>query len=265
MAILVITGELGSGKTLSLTYLAWRNWYYKGAIIYANYTLYGIPYYKITRVSELDKIRSGYLCADEMWVWLEASVGEMLKRKIISDILRKSRKRDLTIASTSQTMDQIPPRIRKIVDLIGYPILNRTQTICKLLIFAGPKASTLVKTHYFFTKPVFEMYNTKEEIGDLIDDVSGTWKKAISPTTQLKYQKEFIRLQQPIQIQNPKKVEIKNIFSPLKTISLPRLDLTPNIDINTDLTLEDAENEKLWKDEEKAIKEEIKKVVEESA
>mgnify|MGYP000141375226 CR=1 FL=1 len=192
--------------------------------------------------------------------------GERLKRKIVSDILRKSRKRNLTIASTSQTMDQIPTRIRKIVDFIGYPILNRTQTICKLLIFAGPKGRSLLRTHYFFTKPVFEMYDTNEEVGDLIDDVTGTWKKAISPTTQLKYQKEFIGLQQPIQIQNPQKVEIKNIqVNPLRNIKLPRLKLIPDIKVDIEqpeLSLEDAENERIWKDEEKAIKEKLKEAKE---
>lgn len=243
MAIMVITGELGSGKTLSLTYLLWRNWYYKRKIIYANYTLYGIPYYKITRVSELDKIRQGYLGADEMWVWLETSVGERLKKKIISDILRKSRKRNLTINSTSQTMEQIPLKIRKIVDFIGYPILNRNATICKLLIFAGPHARTLLREHYFYTKPIFKMYDTNEEIGDLIDDVTGTWKKGFSPEAQRRYIERF--LSQPV-IQNPtvlpKPEDVEIILNKKKE----------------NLTLKDVEDEKFWKEEEKEIKEQEK-------
>ena len=109
-------------------------------------------------------------------------------------------------------------------------------------------------------------HNTNEEVGDLIDDVTGTWKKAISPTTQLKYQKEFIGLQQPIQIQNPQKVEIKNIqVNPLRNIKLPRLKLIPDIKVDIEqpeLSLEDAENEKIWKDEEKAIKEKLKEAKE---
>ncbi|MCW1312776.1 MAG: hypothetical protein OH338_05105 [Candidatus Parvarchaeota archaeon] len=246
MAIMVIIGELGSGKTLSLTYLLWRNWYYKNKIIYANYTLYGIPYFKITKVSELDMIRQGYLGADEMWVWLETSVGERLKKKIVSDILRKSRKRNLTINSTSQTLEQIPLRIRKIIDFIGYPMLNRNATICRLAIFSGPHGRTLLKEHYFYTAPVFKMYDTNEEIGDLIDDVTPTWKKAISPQAQKRYTEKFIMRAQPQQQINinPREIEIE-----IKKRK-------------ENLTLEEVQDEGFRKEEEKEIIERAKELEE---
>jgi len=246
MAILVITGPLGQGKTLSLTYLAWRNWYYKRRRIFANYTLYGIPYFKITRVSELDRIKNGYGCFDEIWVWLEAAAGERLKKKIVSDILRKSRKRNLTIASTSQTLDQVPPRIRKIIDFIGYPILNRAETICKLLIFAGPKGRTLLRVHYFYTKPIFRMYRTEEEVGDLIDDVTGFWRKPISPRAQAAYEKEFAGLEKidvkPIKVEAPIKIS-------------PEIRLTPK---PRNITLEDAEAGSVGLEEEEELLEQMK-------
>lgn len=233
---MVIIGELGSGKTLSLTYLLWRNWYYKNKIIYANYTLYGIPYFKITRVSELDMIKQGYLGADEMWVWLESAVGEMLKKKIISDILRKSRKRNLTINSTSQTLEQIPLKIRKIIDFIGYPTLNRNETICRLAIFSGPHGRSLLKEHYFYTAPVFKMYDTNEEVGDLIDDVTPTWKKPFSPQAQKRYTEKFLA---------PKEIEIK--LNKKKE----------------NLTLEEVQDEGFRKEEEKEIIEMAKQKEEE--
>lgn len=181
MALMAIIGELGSGKTLSLTYLLWRNWYYKRKIIYANYTLYGIPYYKIRTVSDLDRIRNGYVGADEMWIWIQTAGGERIKKKIIIDILRRSRKRKLTYAYTSQTLDQINPIIRKINDFVAYPILNPNNTVCKLMIFAGPKGKTLLKTHYFYTAPIFRMYDTNEEVEDLIDDVSEGSRSGVKP------------------------------------------------------------------------------------
>lgn len=246
MAIMVIIGELGSGKTLSLTYLLWRNWYYKNKIIYANYTLFGIPYFKITKVSELDMIRQGYLGADEMWVWLETSVGERLKKKIVSDILRKSRKRNLTINSTSQTLEQIPLRIRKIIDFIGYPMLNRNATICRLAIFSGPHGRSLLKEHYFYTSPVFKMYDTNEEVGDLIDDITPTWKKGISPQAQKRYTEKFLMPAQPKHAISLKPSEIEIKLNKRKE----------------NLTLEEAQDEGFRKEEEKEIMEKAKELEE---
>jgi hypothetical protein len=160
-------------------YLLWRNYYYKKKIIYSNYTLFGIPYFKITTVSQLDKIRNGYVGADEMWIWIQSVGGERLKKKIVEDILRRSRKRKLTYAYTSQTLEQVHPHIKKINDFIAYPILNATNSVCKLLIFAGPRGKTLLRTHYFYTKPIFSMYNTNEEVSDLIDDVTPRGKKQL--------------------------------------------------------------------------------------
>lgn len=261
MAIMVITGELGSGKTLSLTYLAWRNWYLKKKIIFANYKLYGIPYLRITRVSELDMIRNGYLCADEMWVWLESCAGERLKKKIIADILRRSRKRSLTVNSTSQTLDQIPPRIRKILDFIGYPVLNRSATICKLLIFAGPKGRSLLKTHYFYTEPVFKMYDTNEEVSDLIDDVTESWNKPYSRVSHLKYMQSMspeVNLQNPQPLNPAPEVQLKvgeliKNMKPITVMKLPKPEIkfpsikTPNI------TLRDAEGGAVGFEEEEEI------------
>lgn len=116
-----------------------------------------------------------------MWIWIQTVGGERIKKKIIMDILRRSRKRKLTYAYTSQTLDQINPIIRKINDFVAYPILNPNNTVCKLLIFAGPKGKTLLKTHYFYTAPIFKMFDTNEEVEDLIDDVSEGGKKVIKP------------------------------------------------------------------------------------
>jgi len=177
MAIMAIIGELGSGKTLSLTYLAWRNWYYKRKKIYANYTLYGIPYVRIKKVSDLEKIRDGFLAYDEMFVDLEATASRSLKNRIIFNILRKSRKRNYSLVFTAQVLNTVDSRIRKILDFVAYPILNPRKTVCKLLIFNGPKPTILLRTIYFRTAPIFRMYKTEEEVSELLDDVTGIKKR----------------------------------------------------------------------------------------
>jgi len=240
MALLVIIGELGSGKTCSLTYLLWRNWYYKKKIIYSNYTLYGIPYFKVETVSQLNALHNGYMGADEMWLWIESAGGERLKKEIVRNILRRSRKRNLTYAYTSQTLDQVHPHIRKINDFVAYPILNPSNTMCKLLIFAGPKGKTLLKTHYFYTAPIFKMYDTNEEIQDLIDDVTPKLKKGRKSVSMWEVFRERPSLTQvfnPTKPENPSQNPIQN---QTKTLTSNEIEL--NIPVKQEnVTLKDAE------------------------
>jgi intein/homing endonuclease len=89
-------GELGAGKTLSLTFLAWKNWFYRHKTIYSNYHLYKIPYIYIDTVEKLDAMREGFAVLDEFWLWIDSRTTRSNKNKIVADILLKSRKRGLT-------------------------------------------------------------------------------------------------------------------------------------------------------------------------
>jgi hypothetical protein len=60
MVLFAIVGELGAGKTLALTYLAWTNWYKKGRKIYSNYNLYGIPFTKVKSMPDLENMQKGF-------------------------------------------------------------------------------------------------------------------------------------------------------------------------------------------------------------
>jgi len=63
MVLMAITGNLGSGKTLSLTYLAYRN-LMKGLTIYSNYHLM-FPFNYVTSVKQLNSMKSGFFAGDE--------------------------------------------------------------------------------------------------------------------------------------------------------------------------------------------------------
>lgn len=177
MVLVAITGELGRGKTLALTYLAWRNWNRKNKRIFANYKLNNIPYYHIRKVSDLEKMRDGYVVVDEMWVWTDTSFSDRRKREFTKNILRRSRKRNLTYCFTTQTVDQLPDKIRKILDLIAIPTLNRKETHCKLSFYAGGGGLSVgrkrLKELYFRTAPVFRMYDTTEIVDTIQDDIMG--------------------------------------------------------------------------------------------
>lgn len=173
MVLFAIVGQLGVGKTLALTYLAWHNWMNKKRAVYANYNLYGIPFVKVNTLPNLDTMSSGFFAADELWVWLDSWTRKDEKKRMTSSILLKSRKRDLTIAYTTQSMMQVTPRIRNITDFIAMPVMSADESACKIIIMQGGSARpTPINTPplYFNTKFFYAMYNTREEIEALSDE-----------------------------------------------------------------------------------------------
>jgi hypothetical protein len=47
--------------------------------------------------------------------------------------------------------------------------LNVQETLCRLIIFSYPSFSP-IRTYKFFTKPIFEMYDTNEVVDSLPDE-----------------------------------------------------------------------------------------------
>lgn len=167
MVLFMVTGELGSGKTLALTYLAWSNYMKKQKNIFSNYKLFGIKYQEVTHIGQIDAMREGFFAGDELWLWLDSRTSRSQKNKVVADILLKSRKRDLTIAYTSQNVHQMDRRIRDVTDFVAYPMMSPDNSFCRLEIFRGcrPSFSNRVKPPlYFLCERVFPLYNTNEEI-----------------------------------------------------------------------------------------------------
>jgi hypothetical protein len=71
IVLFCIVGELGCGKTLALTYLAWNNWSKRGKRIFSNYNLYGFPFTKINSIPDLDLMKEGFFAGDELWLWVD--------------------------------------------------------------------------------------------------------------------------------------------------------------------------------------------------
>jgi len=173
MVLFAIVGELGSGKTLALTYLAWNNWLKKQRKIYSNYNFYGFPFTPVKSVFNIDKMREGFFAGDELWLWLDARCSKKEKNRIISSILLKSRKRGITIAYTTQTIGQIEKRIRDITDFVSYPIMSADNQYCRIEIFRAPNpslASRIKPPLYFLCEPFYSVFNTYEEIRDINEE-----------------------------------------------------------------------------------------------
>jgi hypothetical protein len=167
MVLFAIVGELGAGKTLALSYLAWNNWFKKQRKIFSNYNFYGFPFTPIKTVPSLDKMKQGFFSGDELWLWLDSRTTKNEKNRIVSSILLKSRKRGITIAYTTQSIHQVEKRIRDVTDFIAYPLMSVDNTWCRLEIFRGPKPSMGSRINpplYFMCEPIYSCYNTYEEV-----------------------------------------------------------------------------------------------------
>lgn len=182
MVLFCLVGELGAGKTLGLTFLTWNNWFKKGRRIFSNYNLYGIPFTKVKSIPDLDSMSSGFFSGDELWTWLNSWEGKSEKNQLISSILLKSRKRDITIAYSTQTLQQVTKRIRDVTDFTAYPILSPDGTWCRMNIFRGTRllpAMLMPPARYFNVESVIAMYNTYEEIKPI--ELNGVSKEMYMP------------------------------------------------------------------------------------
>jgi hypothetical protein len=160
-----IIGELGSGKTLSLVYLALRN-HTKRRPLFANFKLIHLPYTRVHTPDELLRMSGGFAALDELWVWADSRLSGSHKNKFVTMILSKSRKRDIHLAYTAQYFKSIDVRIRTVTDFIALPQLNSKETICTLKIYSNP-AGVLQQTYRFRTAPIFKLYDTHEEVDEL--------------------------------------------------------------------------------------------------
>ena len=161
--LMSFVGELGSGKTLSMTYLLLRNWQ-KGRVIYANYTLYGIPFYKIRTLGDFNEISHGMVGGDELWLNISSWAGRSKVHEFTTTILLRSRKKDLHILYTTQNFHQVNKRVRDVTDYIVYSMLSPDDSYCRIMIFRNPPSpSTHIKPDIrYHTEPVFAAYNTNE-------------------------------------------------------------------------------------------------------
>jgi hypothetical protein len=187
MVLFLIVGELGRGKTLSLTSLCWNHWFHRKEKIFSNYHLFGIPYYHIKGVNQIDQCKDGFLALDEIWRIMDAYSSRSYKTRVTADILARSRKRDLTYCMTAQVMSSLAPRIRQVIDFTAYPKMNEAETLLKLIIFKGNKgiAQNYIKALYFKTEDIYRLYDTKEEI-----DMEEQVEEYIRPVFQESYNRE---------------------------------------------------------------------------
>jgi len=108
----IILGDLGSGKTLFMTIIAYKSKY---KTIYSNYTL-KIPKKKVkkftTEILFDENLKNCLVLIDEVYTLVDARNFQTSLNKIMSYILFQSRKKNLDIYVTAQLLSTIEKRFR---------------------------------------------------------------------------------------------------------------------------------------------------------
>ena len=188
--LVAILGNLGKGKTLTLTYLGWNNFFIKRKKIYSNYDLYGIPYTKITTIGSLESLmpledenvlnkQEVVFLGDELWRWISArTIGKGAKamKDLIDRILLGSRKAFVTVIYTTQNLAQVDPWVRRTTDLFIYPILYNG--ILNIYFLSNPVSNPTLQQLYKYStdkplrvlaEPFYAMFNTYQRVPPLQD------------------------------------------------------------------------------------------------
>jgi hypothetical protein len=188
--LVAILGNLGKGKTLTLTYLGWNNFFIRRKKIYSNYDLYGIPYTKITTIGSLEALmplenenvlykQEVVFLGDELWRWVSArTIGKGAKamKDLIDRILLGSRKAFVTVMYTTQNLAQVDPWVRRTTDLFIYPIINNG--ILNIYFLSNPVSNPTLQQLYKYStdkplrvlvEPFYAMFNTYQRVPPLQD------------------------------------------------------------------------------------------------
>jgi hypothetical protein len=188
--LVAILGNLGKGKTLTLTYLGWNNFFIRRKKIYSNYDLYGIPYTKITTIGSLESLmpledenvlnkQEVVFLGDELWRWVSSrTIGKGAKavKDLIDRILLGSRKAFVTVIYTTQNLAQVDPWVRRTTDLFIYPILYNG--ILNIYFLSNPVSNPTLEQLYKYStdkplrvlaEPFYAMFNTYQRVPPLQD------------------------------------------------------------------------------------------------
>jgi hypothetical protein len=188
--LVAILGNLGKGKTLTLTYLGWNNFFIRRKKIYSNYDLYGIPFTKITTIGSLEALmplenedvlrkQEIVFLGDELWKWCSARTigkGSKALKDLIDRILLGSRKAFVTVIYTTQNLAQVDPWVRRTTDLFIYPILYNG--ILNIYFLSNPVSNPTLEQLYKYStdkplrvlaEPFYAMFNTYQRVPPLQD------------------------------------------------------------------------------------------------
>ena len=119
-------GELGTGKTLFLTFMAYL-YHSAGAKLYANYILKNIPYTPIEKLSNLSELSESmnFLAIDEGWLSMDSRRSSSFSNLIMSRGILQSRKRKADVGITAQFYSSVDLRVRGLASYVILPSIHK--------------------------------------------------------------------------------------------------------------------------------------------
>ena len=152
-----IMGKMGGGKTRFMTIIGVYMHYSTGAPLYANYSLFGVPYTKISSLKELWEINNGIVMLDELWLSMDS---RMWKDNVaVTRFINQTRKKKITLLYTTQHIKQIELRTRNATDILVFCENGNTVTFIDYQYMQ-------IGRKYVFTEPGFfnKFYDTFETL-----------------------------------------------------------------------------------------------------
>jgi len=155
-----VYGDLGSGKTLFLTYLALKN--HKKIPVYANYRI-DLPNCYLIEPSDLVSMQydKALILLDEAYTWLESRVSGSKLNRYVSYVIFQSRKRGLDFVLSAQLSITLDIRFRELCDL--FVLANRhKQGFRYLLLTKSLRMKSFLLPYDYAEKKLFKIYDTYE-------------------------------------------------------------------------------------------------------
>lgn len=173
-------GKQGSGKTLFITRLTVDN-YHSNRKIFSNYTLYGLPFKKITLGNErevangsidiLDKLDedinyfdNSIMLLDEIHIYLDSLDFMKKNNRRLHTFFSQLRKRNILLLGTTQYIMNVDIRIRRQCKYV-FSMENVKDSIFKVITNEIDGYYTVEKSDYLINlKDYYNYYNTNEII-----------------------------------------------------------------------------------------------------
>jgi len=160
--LIAFAGNLGSGKTVSLTYFALLA-HLGGRKVYSNYRLYGMPYYPVHSIDQVASMHDGFAAMDEFWLWADSRVSSSKRNRAVARIIAASRHVGVSFGYTVQLMHMADRRIRQLTDLTVTPKFQSADS-CKLDFWHGTSRGGMPV--YYNPQAVYPFYDTTEVVDE---------------------------------------------------------------------------------------------------
>ena len=165
--IIAIVGDLGSGKTLTMTSIGLDYYYHDNFNLYANYHLKNVPY-TYREFSDLanfpEHVKNGVLLMDEGHV--DGDAYNFMRRGVrdMGRFITQIRKRKLILIYTTQDFGSIFLRLRELTNYLIETTAINTKGLTNIRVYDRKEGYLLLKEGTYDLSPNFKNYDTKEVI-----------------------------------------------------------------------------------------------------